>query len=92
MTITSEAMIVNWTIIRMLVGIELRSRLTKRFDSVSTQITAMLITSEVSMRVVTASAEQMPSTCRAIGFSLNRGSTSGSTVPLTTSSSMSPSL
>ena len=57
-------------------GIMLRISDTDRFESVSTAITANDITTEVSILVVTARAEQIPSTCTAIGLSLNRGSIS----------------
>ncbi len=39
-----------------------------------TKITAPAITSDVSSFVVTASAEQMPSTCSAMGLLLKTGS------------------
>jgi hypothetical protein len=37
-------------------------------------VTAADMTKAVSIFVVTASAEQIPRTCKAIGFSLKRGS------------------
>jgi hypothetical protein len=49
---------------------------TDRFDSDITAMTARDITTEVSILVVTASAEQMPSTWAAMGLSLNNGSSS----------------
>src|SRR5690606_31411287 len=69
------AMIVNCTIIRMLDGVRLRTRLMKKFEDEITAITAIAITTVVSIFVVTASAEQMPSTCSAMGLLLNSGST-----------------
>ena len=67
-TITSEAMIDSCTMMRMQPGVWLRTRLTARLASTVTSITPMPITSALSMRVVTASAEQMPSTCTPIGL------------------------
>ena len=61
-------MIVSCTMMRMLGGMTLRMTLTAVFDSTITAITASDITMLVSSFVVTASAEQMPSTCRAIGL------------------------
>ena len=75
---TREAITVNWTMIRMLFGIWCRSRLIVRLESVSTQMTAAHMTTEVSIFVVTASAEQMPSTWSAIGLLLKRGSSAAS--------------
>ena len=72
--ITSEAMIVNCTMMRIEPGMRFRIKLTERFDKVSTKITAPHITIEVSSFVVTASAEQMPSTCSAIGLFSKSGS------------------
>ena len=66
--ITSEAMIASWTMIRMLFGIQLRTVLTARLAQAVTMVTPMPITSALSRRVVTASAEQMPSTCTPIGL------------------------
>ena len=62
------------TMIRMLAGMWLRRRLTERFDPAVTAMTAPHMTSEVSILVVTARAEQMPRTCSAIGLLLNSGS------------------
>ena len=53
-----------------------RSRLTERFESAVTATTAALITTEVCIPVVTASAEQMPSTCSAMGLLWISGSIS----------------
>ena len=50
--------------------------LTNRLEHAITAMTAMLITAAVSIWVVTAKAEQIPSTCKAIGLLLNRGSVS----------------
>src|SRR5512141_230422 len=66
--ITSEAMMASWTMMRMLFGIQLRTVLTARFAHAVTMVTPMPITSALSSRVVTASAEQMPSTCTPIGL------------------------
>ena len=72
--ITSEAMIASWTMMRMLFGIQLRTALTARFAHAVTMVTPMPITSALSIRVVTASAEQMPSTCTPIGLLAMTGS------------------
>ena len=61
------------TMMRMLFGVWLRTRLTARLASAVTRVTPMPMTSALSMRVVTASAEQMPSTCTAIGLTLITG-------------------
>ena len=74
MTMTSEAMMVSWTMIRMFVGIMFRSRLTDRLESAITATTAALITTEVCIPVVTARAEQIPSTWSAIGLLWMSGS------------------
>ena len=42
----------------------------EKFDSVRTKITAPHITTAVSILVVTAKAEQIPSTCSAMGLFL----------------------
>ncbi len=65
---TSDAMIASCTMIRMLFGVWLRTRLTARFASAATSVTPTPMTIALSMRVVTASAEQMPSTWTAIGL------------------------
>ena len=52
----------NCTIIRMEGGMLLRNRLTTSEEQVVTAITARHITKAVSILVVTASAEQIPST------------------------------
>jgi hypothetical protein len=70
---TSEAMIVSWTMMRMLPGVWLRTRLTARFANAATSVTPTAITSALSSRVVTASAEQMPSTWMAIGLLTRTG-------------------
>ncbi len=54
--------------IRMLFGTQLRSALTARLAQAATMVTPMPITSALSIRVVTASAEQMPSTCTPMGL------------------------
>ena len=73
-TMTSEAMTVICTIMRMLVGTCFRIRLTPMLEKASTKITARHITIAVSSLLVTASAEQIPSICRAIGLLLRIGS------------------
>jgi hypothetical protein len=60
--ITSDAITVSWTMIRMLLGMWLRSKDIERFESAHTATTAAHITSAVDIFVVTASAEQIPST------------------------------
>ena len=79
-TITSDAMIVDWTMMQMLVGIWFRSMLTKKLENSNTNTTAALMTRAVDIFVVMASAEQMPSTCRAIGLVLKSGSSNASRV------------
>ena len=54
---------------RILVGIRLRNSDTERFDIVVTKITARHITNVVAILMVTAKAEQMPSTCSASWWS-----------------------
>ena len=76
--ITSEAMIVICTMMRILVGIWFRNKLTSRFENSSTKMTAAHMTSAVSILVVTASAEQIPSTCSVIGLLLKSGSVNAS--------------
>ena len=61
-------MIDSCTMMRIDPGVWLRTRLTAKLASAVTSVTPMPITSALSMRVVTASAEQMPSTCTAIGL------------------------
>ena len=75
-TMTSDAMIVICTIIRMVCGMWFRMMLTDRLEKAVTNVRAMHIVTAVSSFVVTASAEQMPSTCSAIGLLLNSGSSS----------------
>ena len=55
-------MMVSCTMMRMLGGMKFLRMLTERFDSAITAITAIDITIAVSIFVVTARAEQMPST------------------------------
>ena len=71
-------MMVICTMMRMFVGTRSRTADTATFDRVVTKMTAAHITRVVDMLTVTASAEQMPSTCRAMGLLLNIGSTSTS--------------
>jgi hypothetical protein len=61
--ITSDAMIVSCTMMRMLVGCSCGSGRDRDVDRASTAITASDMTTAVSSLVVTASAEQIPSTC-----------------------------
>ena len=68
-------MIESCVMIRTLPGILFRRTEIEKFESTSTKVSAALITSEVSTFVVTAKAEQMPSTCRVIGFFTCSGST-----------------
>ncbi len=75
-TITSEAMIASWVMIRMLLGILFLSIEMIVLDEVNTKVRARLMTSAVSSFVVTASAEQIPSTWRVIGFFSASGSRS----------------
>jgi len=72
--ITSVAMIVICTAMRMLLGMWWRMTLTARPESPVTTTTQTDMTSAVSIFDVTASAEQMPSTWSAIGFLLKTGS------------------
>jgi hypothetical protein len=71
--ITRDAIIAISTIIRILPGIWFRMRLTDRLENATTNMTAILITKAVSIFVVTASAEQMPSICTPIGLFSNIG-------------------
>ena len=66
--ITRDAMIVICTMMRMLLGMMLRIRLTAVFDRDKTKITAKDMVIDVSILVVTAKAEQIPKTCIVIGF------------------------
>src|SRR5210317_1284555 len=75
-TMTNDAITVNWTMIRIEDGIRLRIIDIVKFDSDITAITAIDITTEVSSLVVTARAEQIPSTWAAMGLSLKSGSRS----------------
>ena len=58
----------------MLGGMWFRMAATATLEPNMTAITARDITMDVSSLVVTASAEQIPSTCTAIGLLLNSGS------------------
>ena len=60
--ITSDEMIVSCVMIRMLGGMLRRSRLTARLEPQMTKSTASVMTNAVSIFVVTARAEQIPST------------------------------
>ena len=61
-------MIASWVMIRMLPGILFRSSEMVVLEHTSTKVSAALITKAVSSLVVTARAEQIPSTWRVIGF------------------------
>src|SRR5690554_596000 len=67
-------MMVICTMIRMLLGIWVRIRDTARFEKAVTAITEAHITSVTLRLVVTASAEQIPRICKAIGLLLKIGS------------------
>jgi len=58
----------------------IRIELTAKFEKATTKITATHIVSVVSSLVVTASAEQIPNTCNAIGLFLTTGSNKTSVV------------
>ena len=75
-------MTASWVMIRMLPGILFRSSEMMVFELTSTKVSAALITSAVSSLVVTASAEQIPSTWRVIGFLSYSGSSSVALVAL----------
>ena len=55
-------MMVICTMIRMLFGVMLRTKLMKKLDRQHTAVKAAAIVNDVSSFEVTASAEQMPST------------------------------
>ena len=65
---TNDAMIVICTMMRMLFGTRRRMLLIAAPDSDATLVSATHISSAGNSDVVTASAEQMPSTCSVIGF------------------------
>src|SRR5690554_8184847 len=67
-------MLVIWTMVRMLPGVWARTRETARLENEVTAMTARHITILTLMLVVTASAEQIPRICRAIGLLLKIGS------------------
>ena len=71
--ITSEAMIVICTMMRMLVGMNLRMRLTELFAMAVTKMRARHMVTAVSSFVVTARAEQIPRICKAMGLSSKIG-------------------
>lgn len=56
------------TMMRMLPGIMLRIAATAALEAAVTRITATHMVMVVSILLVTARAEQIPSTCRAIGL------------------------
>src|SRR5690554_1382328 len=66
-------MITTCTIMRIDEGIWCRSNEMNRLEKAVTSITAMPITTDKLMLVVMASAEQIPSTCRAMGLLLKSG-------------------
>ncbi len=73
--ITSDAMIVICTMIRMLLGISLRIIEMAALEHPVTNVTAMLITTAVSSFTVTAKALHRPRICNAIGLLSMSGST-----------------
>ena len=72
-TITAEAATAICTMMRMLLGILLRIMLKNRLEKAVTKVRPRLIRNAVFMLPVTASAEQMPSTCKPIGLLANIG-------------------
>lgn len=76
--ITSEAMMTICTMIRIELGIWLRIIEMNIDENAVTKVTAMDITKATCNDEVTASAEQMPRTCRVIGLLSTIGSTSSS--------------
>ena len=73
---TSEAMMVICTMIRMLRGRCRRIRLIEALESIRTTVSSRLMTSAVARVVVTASAEQMPRICSVTGLLSISGSSS----------------
>ena len=71
--ITREAMTVMCTMMRMLVGMWRRIRLMAPLENTRTKITARHMVADVSSLLVTARAEQIPTTCREMGFSSKMG-------------------
>src|SRR5574344_1617640 len=69
-------MMVIWAMIRTLLGMKLRTMELKRMEKAVTAVTASAITMAVSSLLVTARAEQIPSTCNMIGLLLSSGSSS----------------
>ncbi len=77
-TITSEAMIDSCTMMRIEPGVWFLTRLTATLASIVTTSTPVVITSALSMRVVIARAEQMPSTCTPMGLLARMGARNAS--------------
>ena len=71
------------TIMRMLEGINCRILEMKKPENAVTSVSAMHITTVTRRDVVTASAEQIPNICSAIGLFLTIGSTSVSRILMT---------
>src|SRR5690606_30102485 len=71
--ITSDAITVIITIIRIELGTWLRIIDTQKFETAVTRVTAKAITITDSIFVVTARAEQIPRICKAIGLFSNSG-------------------
>ena len=69
-------MIAICTMMRTLLGMWWRIIEINMLENAVTRVTAMVITKAVSSLVVTASAEQTPSTCRAMGLLAMSGPTS----------------
>ena len=70
---TSEAMIVISTIMRMLAGMKLRIKLTATLEQQSTKMTAKHMIEAVSNLVVTARAEHIPRLSKAMGLESKSG-------------------
>ena len=71
--ITRVAITMIWRPILTLFGIWCRTILIVRLEKAVTRVTQIDITKAVDICPVTASAEQIPSTSRAIGLRLNTG-------------------
>ena len=62
-----------WAMMRTLLGMWLRISEMNRLEKAVTAVTASAITKAVSILLVTARAEQIPSTCSAMGLLLKTG-------------------
>ena len=71
---TKVATTTNWTIIRMRLGMPLRSKEMMKFDKAVTTVTEAPITKAGFSWAVTARQEQMPNTNTVTGLVLRRGS------------------